>query len=160
MGTSGEASGGGGRGRSLKPSSTKVSVKWAESAKRKAQDQEASSRDSGTPLFMEELMGTVGGEIVVPKGRLFKSHYDLYDEYGTMLFGSGRRVEVAKALISPHYSPEGVQKWRRIQSIVKVGSKPTDAPKVPLPKPSPIQSIVKVERLFPLWFLLYPKVIF
>ena len=38
VGTSGEASGGGGRGWSLKPSSTKVSVKRAESAKRKAQD--------------------------------------------------------------------------------------------------------------------------
>ena len=52
------------------------------------------------PSFMEELMGTVGGEIVVTEGRLFRSRYDLSDEYGTMLFGSGRRVEVARALIN------------------------------------------------------------
>jgi len=92
----------------------KVSVARVESAKRKAQDVEVSSGDSGMPLSMEELMGTVGREIVAPEGRLFRSRYDLYDEYGTMLFGSGRRVEVAKALINLHCSPEGVQKWRRI----------------------------------------------
>ena len=59
-----------GHGRGRKPSSTKVSVARDESAKRKAQDEEVSSGDSGTPSFMEELMGTVGGEIVVPEGRL------------------------------------------------------------------------------------------
>ena len=84
------ADGARGRGRGRKPSSTKVSVARAESAKRKARDEEVSSGDSGTPSFMEELMGTVGGEIVVPEGRLFRSRYDLYDEYGTMLSGSGR----------------------------------------------------------------------
>ena len=68
-----------GRGCGRKPSSTKVSVANAESAKRKAQDEEVSSGDSGTPSFMEELMGTVGGEIVVPEGRLFRSRYDLSD---------------------------------------------------------------------------------
>jgi len=57
------------------------SVARAESAKRKAQDEEVSSGDSGTPSFMEELMGTVGGEIVVPEVRLFRSRYDLSDEY-------------------------------------------------------------------------------
>ena len=72
-----------GRGRGRRPSSTKVFVARAESAKRKAQDEEVSSGDSGTPSFMEELMGTVGGEIVVPEGRLFRSRYDLSDEYGT-----------------------------------------------------------------------------
>ena len=59
----------------------------AERAKRRSREEETSSGDSGAPLFMEELMGTVGGEIVVPEGRLFRSHYDLYDQYGTMLFG-------------------------------------------------------------------------
>ena len=82
----------------------------AESAKRKAQDEEVSSGDSGTPSFMEELMGTVGGEIVVPEGGLFRSRYDLSDEYGTMLFDSGCRVEVAKALINLHCSSEGTTK--------------------------------------------------
>ena len=108
VGTSGGAGRGGGRGRGRcpKPSSMKVLVKKAESAKRKMQDEEVSSGDSGTPLFMEELMGMVGGEIVVPEGRLFRSRYDLYDEYGTMLFGSGCRVEIAKALINLHCSPK------------------------------------------------------
>ena len=68
-----------GRGRGRKPSSMKISVASAERAKRKAQDEEVSSGDSGTPSFMEELMGTVGGEIVVPEGRLFRSRYDLSD---------------------------------------------------------------------------------
>ena len=45
-----------GRGRGRKPSSTKVLVARAESAKRKAQDEEVSSGDSGTPSFMEELI--------------------------------------------------------------------------------------------------------
>ena len=81
-------------------------------------------------------MGMVGGGIIVPGGRLFRSHCDLYDEYGTMLFGSGHRVEVAKALISLHCSPEGAQKRRRIQSIVKSGSKVDVAPKPALPKVS------------------------
>ena len=121
-----------GRGRGRKPSSTKVSVARAESAKRKARDEEVSSGDSGTSSFMEELMGTVGGEIVVPEGRLFRSHYDLSDEYGTMLFGSGRRVEVAKALINLHCSSEGMTKRRRIQSLVKTGAKPADLPKPPV----------------------------
>ena len=31
-------------------------------------------------------MGTVGGEIVVPEGRLFRSRYELSDEYGTIFF--------------------------------------------------------------------------
>ena len=97
MGTSGEAGGGGGRGRGRgrKPSSSKASVARAESTKRKARDEVVSSGDSGTPSLMEELMGMVGGEIVVPEGRLFRSCYDLSDEYGTMLFGFSRRVEVA-----------------------------------------------------------------
>jgi len=64
-----------------KPSSSKASVARAESAKRKARDEEVSSGDSGTPSFMEELMGTMGGEIVVPEVRLFRSRYDLSDEY-------------------------------------------------------------------------------
>ena len=106
VGSSG-ATGTRGRGRGRKPSSTKVSVTRAERAKRKARDEEVSSGGSGTPSFMEELMGTVGGGIVVPEGRLFRSRYDLSDEYGTMLFGSGSRVEVAKALINLHCSSEG-----------------------------------------------------
>jgi len=57
-----------GRGRGRRPSSTKVSVARAESAKRKAQDEVVSSAYNGTPSFIEELMGTVGGEIVVPEG--------------------------------------------------------------------------------------------
>ena len=60
-----------GRGRGRELSSMKVSHARAESAKRKAQDEEVSSGDSGTPSFMEELMGTVGGEIVVPEGEAF-----------------------------------------------------------------------------------------
>ena len=123
-----------GRGRGRKPSSTKVSVARAESAKRMARDEEVSSGNSGTPSFMEELMGTVGGEIVVPEGRLFRSRYDLSDEYGTMLFGSGRRVEVAKALINLHCSSEGMTKRRRIRSLVKTGAKPADIPKPPEPR--------------------------
>ena len=79
-------------------------------------------------------MGTVGGEIVVPEGRLFRSRYDLSDEYGTMLSGSGRRVEVAKALINLHCSSEGTTKRRRIQSLVKTGAKPADIPKPPEPR--------------------------
>ena len=98
------------------------------------QDEEVSSGDSGTPSFMEGLMGTVGGEIVVPEGRLFRSHYDLSDEYGTMLFSSGRRVEVAKALINLYCSSEGTTKRRRIQSLVKSGTKPADLPRPPVPK--------------------------
>ena len=125
-----------GAARGRKPSSTKVSVARAESAKRKAQDEEVSSGDSGTPSFMEELMGTVGGEIVVPEGRLFRSRYDLSGEYETMLFGSGRRVEVARALINLYCSPEGITKHRRIQSLVKTGSKPSDIPKPPEAKPT------------------------
>ena len=119
MGTSGEGGEGGGRGRERgrKPSSSKASVARAESAKRKARDEEVSSGDSGTPSFMEELMGTVGGEIVVPEGGLFRSRYDLSDEHGTILFGFGRRVEVAKALINLYCSPEGITKCRRIQSL-------------------------------------------
>src|SRR6185437_7228921 len=73
-------------------------------------------------------------EIVVPEGRLFRFSYDLSDEYGTMLFGSGRRVEVAKALVNLHCSSEGTTKRRRIQSLVKTGAKPADLPKPPVPK--------------------------
>ena len=79
-------------------------------------------------------MGTVGGEIVFPEGRLFRSRYDLSDEYGTMLSGSGRRVEVAKALINLHCSSEGTTKRRRIQSLVKTRAKPADIPKPPVPR--------------------------
>ena len=86
----------------------------AERATRKARDEEVSSGDSGTPSFMEELMGTVGGEIVVPEGRLFRSRFDLSDEYGTMLFCSGRRVEVVRALINLYCPPEGITKRQRI----------------------------------------------
>ena len=61
-----------------------------------------------------------------------------------MLFGSGRRVEVAKALINLHCSPEGMTKRRRIQRLVKTGSKPSDIPKPPGPKPSgPAASALK-----------------
>ena len=81
-------------------------------------------------------MGTVGGEIVVPEGRLFRSRYDFSDEYGTMLFGSVRRIEVARALINLYCSPEGITKRRRIQSLVKTGSKPSDIPKPPEAKPT------------------------
>jgi len=83
VGTSGEGGGGGGRshGMGRKPSSSKASVARAESTKRKARDEEVSWGDSGTPSFMEELMGTMGGEIVVPEVRLFRSRYDLSDEY-------------------------------------------------------------------------------
>jgi hypothetical protein len=83
---------------------------------------------------MEELMGTVAGEIVVPEGWLFRSCYDLSDEYGTILSGSGRRVEVAKALINLHCSSEGTMKRRRIQSLVKTGPRPADLPKPPVPR--------------------------
>ena len=121
-----------GRGRGRKPSSTKVSVARAENAKWMARDEEVSSGNSGTPSFMEELMGTVGGEIVVPEGRLFRSRFDLSDEYGTMLFGSGRRVEVAKALINLHCSSECTMKWRRIQSLVKTRPRPVDLRKPPV----------------------------
>ena len=51
-----------------------------------------------------------------------------------MLFGSGRRVEVAKALINLHCSSEGTTKRRRIQSLVKTGARPADLPKPPMPK--------------------------
>jgi len=85
---------------------------------------------------MEELMGTVGGEIVVPEGRLFRSRYDLSDEYRTMIFCSGHRVEVAKALINLYCPPEGITKRRRIQSLVKTGAKPPDLPKPPEPRPT------------------------
>ena len=81
-------------------------------------------------------MGTVGGDIVVPEGRLFRYCYDLSDEYGTMLFGSGRRVEVARALINLYCPPEGITKHRRIQSLVKTGAKPSDLPKSPEPRPT------------------------
>ena len=53
-----------------------------------------------------------------------------------MLFGSGRRVEVAKALINLYLSPEGITKCRRIQSLVKTGAKPSDIPKPPEPRPT------------------------
>jgi len=114
----------------------KVSVVRAERAKRRSREEETSSGDSGMPLFMEELMGTVGGETVVSEGRLFRSHYDLYDQYGTMLFGSGHRVEVAKTLINRHCCPEGVTKRRRINNIVQPVSKPADIPKPSEPKPT------------------------
>ena len=81
-------------------------------------------------------MGTVGGEIVVPEGWLFRSRYDLSDEYGTMLFGSGRRVEVARALINLYCPPEGITKRRRIQSLVKTGTKSSDLPKLAEPRPT------------------------
>ena len=51
-----------------------------------------------------------------------------------MLFGSGRRVEVAKALINLHCSSEGTTKRRRIQSLVKTGARPANLPKLPVPK--------------------------
>ena len=51
-----------------------------------------------------------------------------------MLFGSGRRVEVAKALINLHCSLEGTTKCRRIQSIVRTGLKQADIPKPTGPK--------------------------
>jgi hypothetical protein len=53
VGTSGEGGGGGGpgRGRGWKPSSSKASVARAESAKRKARDEEVSSGDSGMPSW-------------------------------------------------------------------------------------------------------------
>ena len=108
----------------------------AERAKWKSREEETSSGDSGTPLFMEELMGTVGGEIVVLEGRLFRSRYDPYDQYGTMLFGSGHCVEVAKALINLHCCPEGITKRRRINSIVQPVYKPADLPKPSEPKPT------------------------
>ena len=76
------------------------------------------------------------GGIVVPEGRLFRSHYDLSDEYGTMLFGSGRRVEVTRALINLNCPPEGITKRWRIQSLVKTGAKPSDLPKPPEPRPT------------------------
>ena len=65
VGTSGEGGGGGGqgRGRGRKPSSSKASVARAESAKRKARDEAVSSGDSGTPSFMEELMGRWAGRL-------------------------------------------------------------------------------------------------
>ena len=49
-----------------------------------------------------------------------------------MLFGSGRQVEVAKALINLHCSSEGTTKRKRIQSLVKTGPRPTDLPKPPV----------------------------
>jgi hypothetical protein len=65
-------------------------------------------------LIYGRAHGDGGREIVVPEGRLLRSRYDLSDEYGTMLFGSGRRVEVAKALINLYCSPEGIMKRRWI----------------------------------------------
>ena len=53
-----------------------------------------------------------------------------------MLFGFGRWVEVARALINLYCSPEGITKRRRIQSLVKTGSKPSDILKPPEPKPT------------------------
>jgi len=53
-----------------------------------------------------------------------------------MLFGSDRRVEMAKALINLYCSPEGITKRRRIQSLVKTGAKPSDLPKPPEPRPT------------------------
>jgi len=53
-----------------------------------------------------------------------------------MLFGSGRRVEVARALINLHCSSEGTTKRRRIQSLFKTGAKPADIPKPPEPRPT------------------------
>ena len=53
-----------------------------------------------------------------------------------MLFGSGRRVEVAKALINLHCSPEGTTKCKRIQSLVNTGAKPSYIPRPPGPKPT------------------------
>jgi hypothetical protein len=87
------------------------------------------------PSFIEELMGTVDGEIVVTEGMLFRSRYDLSDEYRTMLFGSGRRGEVARALINPYCPPKGITKRQRIQSLVKTGDKPSDLPKPAQPRP-------------------------
>ena len=54
-----------------------------------------------------------------------------------MLFGSGRRVEVARALINLYCPPpEGITKCRRIQSLVKTGAKPSDLPKPAEPRPT------------------------
>ena len=53
-----------------------------------------------------------------------------------MLFGSGRWVEVAKALINLYCSPKGITKRRRIQSLVKTGAKPSVIPKPPEPRPT------------------------
>jgi len=53
-----------------------------------------------------------------------------------MLFGFGRRVEVAKALINLHCFSEGTTKRRRIQSLVKTGAKASDIPKPPEPRVS------------------------
>ena len=53
-----------------------------------------------------------------------------------MLFGSGRRVEVARALINLYCPPEDLTKRRRIQSLVKTGAKPSDLPKPPEPRPT------------------------
>ena len=53
-----------------------------------------------------------------------------------MLFGSGRRVEVARALINLYCPSEGITKRRRIQSLVKTGPKPSDIPKPPEPRPT------------------------
>jgi len=41
---------------------------------------------------------------------------------------------VAKALINLHCSSEGTTKRRRIQSLIKTGTKPADLPKPPVPK--------------------------
>jgi len=61
-----------------------------------------------------------------------------------MLFGSGRRVEVARALINLHCSSEGTTKRRRIQSLVKTGAKPADIPKPPEPRPTgPVVGVSK-----------------
>jgi len=49
-----------------------------------------------------------------------------------MIFCSGHRVEVAKALINLHCSSEGTTKRKRIQSLVKTGPRPTDLPKPPV----------------------------
>jgi len=53
-----------------------------------------------------------------------------------MLFGSGSRVEVARALINLYCPPEGITKRRRIQSLIKTGAKPSDLPKPPEPRPT------------------------
>ena len=90
----------------------KAIVRKAEGGKRRAMEEEASSRDSGTPLFMEELWETEGGEVVAPRGVLWLSSDDLYDEYGTMRAGSGAHVEMAKALVALHAAPQASRKRR------------------------------------------------
>ena len=118
---------------SSKPFSTKVSTKKAGGAKRKAVEQDVTSKNSGTPSFMEELRGTEGGVVTIYEGALWWSYHDLYNEYCTMRAGSGFHLDMAKAMVGLHAAPEVSHKRKRLKSIVNLGDDVTGAAKVVSP---------------------------